>query len=1035
VISQHPRSDRDRSGRATLVLALAGLASLLAASSPVRGETPAIDPKDTAFFEAKVRPVLVEHCYSCHSSTGKKVRGGLLLDTRAGWAKGGDSGPAIVPGDLENSLLVQAVKYSEPDIQMPPKGKLPDEAIAVLVEWVKRGAPDPRTGPASMKKERTIDLEEGRKWWAFRPLVRPEPPQVRDEAWCRTPIDRFILARLEEKGIRPAHEASRRAWLRRASFDLTGLPPTLEEIDAFLNDSSPDGFDRAIDRLLASPSYGERWARHWLDLARFAESHGFEHDYDRPTAFPYRDFVIEALNRDLPYDTFVRWQLAGDEIAPDDPLALKATGFLAAGVHSTQITANQVEKERYDELDDIVNTTGTAFLGLTIGCARCHDHKYDPIPQRDYYRLVSVFTTTVRTEVELIIPQPAYEEARREWEQAHAPLVDRLKKYEAEDLTKRLEAFEIGLNFVDRGLAWVAIEPTELKSAGGATFTKLDDGSIRVGGKNAATDTYTIVARVDRPGITAIRLEALADDPLVKHGPGRAANGNFDLTDFRLTVAPVDGSMPAEAVAFKNSRATFEQAGRPLQAAIDGDKKSGWAVDPKLGRDHAAVFEVETEIVSPSVLTFTLDFQGKTGNNIGRFRLSVSRNPAATLDGSSLPQGVLAVLDTPRGLRGLAKDETLMRWFRTIDPGWRALKKAVDDHERTAPQRPVVKALISSEGLPAVRLHTQGADFLEKTHFLKRGDPNQKLEEAPPGYLRVLMNTSDPEEHWQVEPPKGWRTSYRRRALAGWITDVDAGAGHLLARVIVNRLWQHHFGRGLVTTPSDFGAQGDRPSHSELLDWLASELIASGWRLKPIHRLIMQSAVYREGVKPDPSSDSSDPDNALFSHRIRQRLEAETIRDALLAVSGILDPRMYGPGTLDEHQKRRSIYFTVKRSQLIPMMVLFDAPDALQGIANRPSTTIAPQSLLLMNSPIVREWAEALARRVLSMAPDAPDQAVARAYEIALGRPPSPTERADALAFLACQETAKGNGRESRHAALADFCQVLMCLNEFVFVE
>ncbi len=583
--------------------------------------------------------------------------------------------------------------------------------------------------------------------------------------------------------------------------------------------------------------------------------------------------------------------------------------------------------------------------------------------------------------------------------------------------------------------AWVGLEPTELKSAGGATFTKLDDGSIRVGGKNAPSDTYTIVARLDRPGIKAIRLEVLADDPLVKHGPGRASNGNFDLTDFRLTVAPVDGSMPAEAVGFKNPRATFEQAGLPIKAAIDGDKKSGWAVDPKLGRDHAAVFEAETEIVSHSVLTFTLDFQGNTGHNIGRFRLSVGRNPASALDGTSLPQGVLAVLDTAKERAARPRGKTLAHWFRTIDPGWRTLKKALDDHAQAAPQRPVVKALISSEGLPAVRLHTQGADFLEKTHFLKRGDPNQKLEEAPPGYLRVLMNPSDPEEHWQIEPPKGWRTSYRRRALAGWITDVDAGAGHLLARVIVNRLWQHHLGRGIVATPSDFGRQGERPTNPELLDWLASELIAQGWRLKPIHRLIMQSAVYREGVEPDPASASIDPENTLFGHRTRRRLEAESIRDAMLAVSGILDPTMYGPGTLDEQQKRRSIYFTVKRSRLIPMMVLFDAPDALQGTANRSSTTIAPQSLLLMNSPIVRTWAEGLSHRVLEMAPDSPDQAVERAYAITLGRPPSPTERADALTFLDQQEGSHGHDKGSRQAALADFCQVLMCLNEFVFVE
>jgi hypothetical protein len=1035
VISSIPRFDRVQRGREVLPITLAGLVSLFAAMAPVRGEPPALDPKDVAFFETKVRPVLVEKCYSCHSSEGKKVRGGLLLDSRAGWAKGGDSGPAIVPGDPETSLLVQAVKYTEPDLQMPPKGKLPEETIDVLVEWVKRGAPDPRTAAVAARKERTIDLEEGRKWWAFRPLDRPEPPKIRDEAWCRTPIDRFILARLEEKGIRPAPKANRRQWLRRASFDLTGLPPSPEAIDTFLADTSSDAFEKVIDRLLASPAYGERWARHWLDLARFAESHGFEHDYDRPTAFPYRDFVIEALNRDLPYDTFVRWQLAGDEFAPEDPLALKATGFLAAGVHSTQITANQVEKERYDELDDIVNTTGTAMLGLTIGCARCHDHKYDPIPQRDYYRLVSTFTTTVRTEVELNVPQPEYEQAHREWAKAHAPFVEALKAYETAELGKRFEAFETGLNFVDRGQAWVALEPTEMKSAGGAKFTKLDDGSIRVGGKNAASETYTVVTRVDRPGIAAIRLEALADDPLVKQGPGRAANGNFDLSDFRLTAGPVDGSNPAEAVVLKNPRATFEQAGLPLSAAIDGDKKSGWAIDPKFGQDHAAVFEAEKEIDVPAILTFTLDFRGNTGHNLGRFRLSVGRNPTAPIVAASIPQSALAVLDIPHEQRSPAQVEALKRWFRTIDPGWRTLRKAIDDHARTEPRRPVVKALISSEGLPAVRLHTQGADFLDKTHFLKRGDPNQKLEEAPPGYLRVLMSPSEEDGHWRIEPPKGWRTSYRRRALAEWITDEDAGAGHLLARVIVNRLWQHHFGRGIVATPSDFGAQGERPSHPELLDWLASELIASGWRLKPIHRMIMQSAVYREGVEPDPASAAIDPDNTLFGHRTRRRLEAETIRDAMLAVSGTLDPTMYGPGTLDEHQKRRSVYFTVKRSQLIPMMVLFDAPDALQGTAVRPSTTIAPQSLLLMNSPIVREWASGLARRILAKTPDAPDQEVALAYAIALGRPPSATERADALAFLDQQERSHGHEKESRLAALADFCQVLMSLNEFVFVE
>jgi hypothetical protein len=597
--------------------------------------------------------------------------------------------------------------------------------------------------------------DEDRRFWSFRPLARPTPPAVKGAAWCRTPLDRFILHKLEEKGLTPAPEAERRQLIRRAYFDLVGLPPPPEEVEAFVRDPSPRAYEALIDRLLASPHFGERWARHWLDLARFAESHGFEHDYDRPTAYPYRDFVIQALNRNLPYDTFVQWQVAGDELAPDDPLALTATGFLAAGVHSTQITISQVEKERYDELDDIVRTTGTAFLGLTVGCARCHDHKYDPIPTRDYYRLLSTFTTTVRTEVDV----------------------------------------------------------------------------------------------------------------------------------------PVDG------------------------------------------------------------------------------------------------------------------------------------KK--------------VKALICSEGLKPVRLHSQGADFLQQTHFLKRGDPNQKDGVAAQGFLQVLTRAAEGEKHWQVTPPPGWRTSYRRRALARWLTDVDQGAGHLLARVIVNRLWQHHMGRGLVATPSDFGLQGERPTHPELLDWLARQLLANGWRLKPIHKLIMTSAAYRQGTAFDAHKSRLDSDNRLYWRRAPRRLEAEVIRDALLAVSGTLDERQFGPGTLDPNHKRRSIYFFVKRSQLAAPMVLFDGPDALQGIEQRTTTTIAPQALLLMNSTMVRGCAEGFAHRLGPAAEKGLPVAVRAGYATALGRAPTAKELAASVAFVGEQVASyQGDGKkDGRHLALTDFCQVLMDLNEFVYVE
>jgi hypothetical protein len=372
---------------------------------------------------------------------------------------------------------------------------------------------------------------------------------------------------------------------------------------------------------------------------------------------------------------------------------------------------------------------------------------------------------------------------------------------------------------------------------------------------------------------------------------------------------------------------------------------------------------------------------------------------------------------------------------RFLDPEWRNLHKSIQDNLKKAPRPP--KAMISTEGLPAVRLHTQGDDFSKESYFLRRGDPDQKDGVATQGFLQVLMTAADKEKHWQVQPPKGWRTSYRRVALANWLTDREQGAGHLLARVIVNRLWQHHMGHGIVATPSDFGTRGELPSHPELLDWLASELIKNGWRLKPIHKLIMSSAVYMQSPQMDEAKLSVDRDNRLFWRRPRHRLEAEVIRDTLLAISGTLDPKMFGPGTLDESSKRRSIYFTVKRSKILPMMQVFDAPDALGGIGDRPTTTIAPQALLLMNNPNVRNCAKSFARRIAPDSRGSVDGAVRNGYLIALARPPTAEEVTDSVAFVRRQAESyspdgKGDGEES---ALADFCQALMCLNEFVYVD
>jgi hypothetical protein len=731
----------------------------------------------------------------------------------------------------------------------------------------------------------------------------------------------------------------------------------------------------------------------------------------------------------------VKWQLAGDELEPANNLAVKLTGFLAAGVHSTQITKNEVEKHRYDEMDDQLATLGTAFLGLTVGCARCHDHKYDPIPQRDYYRLLATFTTTVRSEMDLDLDPVGYQRAKELFDREHAPLVAHVKKYEATDLPGRFASWEKEHSEVD--LPWDVLVPTSATSKEGAALAVQSDGAVLASGKNPPFDTYTVIAPTNLRNITWIRLEALAHPTLAKGGPGRAGNGNFALSDFSITVqvnSPKKPAGPPKALILRNPRATFEQKGLPVAAAIDKDQKSAWAIDPEVGKDHAAVFELDQPVDLPdgAALAFTLKFNNNDGHNLGRFRISAT--DAANLPALLAPGMPGAVRALMRSLdRTPAQHAEVLKWYRTIDPGWLALNRRVEDHLARAPKPALVKVLATTEGLPAVRLHTQGEDFLPETHFLRRGDVDNKEGVAIQGFLQVLMPAPDSASRWQKSPPAGWRTSYRRRALADWITDTDGGAGQLLARVIVNRLWQHHLGRGLVATPSDFGKRGEPPTHPELLDYLAGELIKNGWRLKPIHKLIMTSGVYQQASRADAKA-KVDQDNKLCWRNPARRLEAEVIRDALLTVSGGLDPKLYGPGTLDPASKRRSIYFTVKRSKLMPMMVIFDAPEALGGMAERPTTTIAPQALHLLNNPQVRACARSFARRIAADAQAPLDRAIRTAYRIALARAPSGEELADASAFVQ-QQMATYSGNDRRESALADFCQVLMCLNEFVYVD
>jgi hypothetical protein len=889
---------------------------------PVRAADPGID-----FFEAKVRPILVEHCYECHSAGAKKLKGGLFLDTRDGARKGGDSGPAVVPGNAAKSLLIKALTYADPDLKMPPKAKLSVAAIADLEKWIAMGAPDPRVVSSALKG---ISIDEGRKFWSFQPLKQPIPPDIRDPHVACNPIDRFIIARHDAAGLTMNPAADRRTLIRRAYFDVIGLPPTPQEVSAFVNDPDTAAYPKLIDRLLASPHYGERWGRHWLDVARFGESSGYEHDNDRPHAYQYRDFVIAALNQDVPFDDFVRWQIAGDQLAPDNPLAVKATGFLAAGTMSGQVTEREAESARYEVFDDWVSTTGTAFLGLTVGCARCHDHKYDPIPARDYYNLAANFTNAVRANVN--VPS----RARESWSRSALPLPS----------------------------PWTVLVAKEIKAAGAHAgnhvLARQADGSYLFTHVNGDVGHIDFVARTPLANLTAVRIDAIADEALPNYGPGLGDFGNFHLSGVTLTARPLDGG-EKQSIKLKLARAT---------AGATGD---AWAVDRHhAGQDQSAIYAFDKPAGSPggTELKFKLSCTGDSPagrQTIGRFRIAVCTG--------EVPKEFGPVREHP------------------------------PPHE---------VAFVVTQGVPPYRMMIQGPDVFEKTYVLKRGDVSKKDSEAAPGVLQVLGSQSG----------KPQQPATPRIRLANWVTDLE-GAGPLVARVIVNRLWQHHMGRGIVGTPSDFGAQGDRPTHPELLDWLACELVAHGWSMKAIHREILLSATYQQTATRDLKSEAIDPDNRLMWRRPLVRLEAEAIRDAMLAVSGRLDPTPFGSGSLDEGMTRRSIYFTVKRSALIPSMAQLDWPEALQGIGSRVTTTVAPQALLMLNSPQVRASAAAFAAELRSSA----DPATV-GYERALGRPPTDAERKATEAYIMKRRDADGED-----AALIDFCQALFAMNEFAYTR
>ncbi len=954
-----------------------------------------IDPDDLTFFETKIRPVLIKHCYECHSAAAQEadnLQSELLLDTRQGIRKGGESGPAVVPNDVKSSALIAAIRHES--FKMPPKSKLPKNVIDDFVKWVESGAADPREGAKPEIIRKDIDVAAGKKFWSFRPLIDAAPPQVRNAAWAENDVDRFILARQETAGISSNSMVERRTLIRRAYFDLWGLPPAPEDVEAFLNDESPDAWPNLVDRLLDGQHYGERWARHWLDLARFAESNGYAFDKDRPAAYHYRDFVIKAFNADMPYDQFVKLQVAGDELNPLDFDSQSATGFIAAGPFTSQQTQKERERSRYEQLDDIVGTLGTSMLGLTIGCARCHDHKFDPVGIRDYYRLTASFAETGFQDYDWDPDPEGTRKAKAAFDAEHKPYFDARAKFEKEVLPNRLDEWLLAKAEPPRAEklgVWQTIGPFKAASYDAAFKQQF--------AQQAKVELDTPIGELKWTARSEWKDETV-HNTLIGDNSSNYLYRTIEVSS--KVVLDVSFGCDDGIVVFLNGKQILS---RPTMGGVAPDQ-------------HLVKLNLKTG--SNDLLVKIVNGGGPSG-----FYFSAK--------GVAIPKNVQDILNIETVKWNDKQRQIVQKWFAPRDPEWFQLDREEKEHLAKAPSPDITKIFAARKNGATYNF---GADT-RKVYFLARGNSNVKTSQASPGFLRILMEGDHQENTWLLDDPAAEKpTVVRPRiALGKWLTETKSGAGNLLARVIVNRLWQHHLGTGIVNTPSDFGSQGTPPTHPLLLDYLAKQLILNDWKLKSIHKLIMTSSTYQQSGQVNEESDTTDPDNHLWWRRPPRRLEAEIIRDNLFAVSGTLDKKMYGPGSLDQATPRRSVYLKVKRGSLIPILQLFDAPDAIQSIGDRNVTTVPPQALAMMNSPFVRNIADKFSARISSEKDLTNEAIVGKAYRLALSRPPENDEVTRMVSFLNSQTLSYGSDANAKKMALTDYCQIMLCLNEFVVVD
>ncbi len=1034
-------------------------------------------PPPFEFFEAKIRPILVQHCYECHSVDSKNVKGGLLLDTRASTFKGGDSGPAVVAKNVRDSLLISALKHET--VEMPPKGKLSDAVIADFVAWVEMGAPDPRIGETATPSK--IDFDEARKFWSFQPIVEPELPKARRADWAKNDIDQFTLAKMEQLGLHPVAQAGKAELIRRATFDLIGLPPTPKEVAEFVQDESSGAFERVIERLLASKHYGERWGRYWLDVARYAEDQAHTFSVTpNSNGFRYRDWVVSAFNSDMPYKQFVKMQIAGDflDVDSDRPYDhLIALGYFGLGAQYYK--NSDAAKAAADELDDRVDTLTRGFLGLTVSCARCHDHKFDPIPTQDYYSLAGVFNCSKLHNAPLCKPDEvaaynAGQQKSKTTEEAVKAFLAKEKSIAAEshvgDISKTMLAVwkhqiaaesdqpinlaelakQAGLSefLLQRWIRYLDVKQKGKVKALDPWFaldrkkSALEDEVAKV----AEEFQQSVQAMLDvRNSITASNLAAV--QPNGQHQPGSPRFVSPLVTKIRPT-APIDADISNATQLYlvvsdggNGNSCDHSDWLEPRLVGPAGELKltelkwkslagfGGAQIDRNYEgkRIRAGGKKVSYAIGThaPSVIVYDLpagydrfkaigglDNSGSDQGGCGE-QASIQFSVYTEMPVGSTVQGPVSVgedlitkvfgKDGPLAVR----DEDLEKFLNGEKKDQLAqLRAQAEDAKKTAPAM-----------YPIAHAYTE-ANVADMKVYV-RGNPANPREVAPRRFLTILAGQDQPR----------FQNGSGRRELAEAIANDD---NPLTARVMVNRIWQHHFGRGIVGTPSNFGKQGEAPTHPELLDYLSSRFVKSGWSIKALHREIMLSSTYQLSTAFHETNANIDGDNRYLWRMSRRRLDVEAWRDALLHVSGNLDPALGGPSTklAEPSNRRRTIYAMVSRHELDSLLRLFDFPDANITSEKRSETTVPQQQLFVLNSPFMLDQAKAFSARVHNEAVANDEARIQRAFQLAYSRSVSDIELELGLAYL--------GSKADEQTALTRwelYAQVLLSGNEFMYLD